>query len=479
MTTTETSSAGPDVPGSPGSPAAPARLLSAAYLPFAVGAVSLVTLGAFENRATGTVLPVVAHELDGLALFGAASAAPMITYVVATAIAGALSDRGGPTRVLRIGAATFAVGQLLASLAPTMVVFVLGRLLSGFAEAFLDIGLTVLIARALPESLRAKVFATFAAAWVLPSLLGPSIAGLIADHVGWRAVFLLAVILLVPSFALLVPSMRRTPVEPLGTWSDRQRTVARSAAGAAALLAVLTATGSAAGTTWAVVALAAMLAALTSLVLLVRRVLPSGTLTGSTGIPAVTASRGLAAAAFGTAGSFLPLMLTTTRGLSPALAGITLTLTGVFWATGSFVHSLDVVQARLAPTLRLRIGFGAITTGLIGPALIAIDVLPLVPGLALWALSGLGMGVVSPTLSTQMLALSKHGDEGANSAASNMAASLAGAVGAAVGGALIATQADDLAGWVFTAIIGVAVLMGALGFRFAPQAGVRPPAPVD
>ncbi|MDF8265645.1 MFS transporter [Luteipulveratus flavus] len=466
MTATET-------PPSASAAGEPARLLSATYLPFAVGAVSLVTLGAFANRATGTVLPVVAEDLDGLALFGAASAAPLITYVVSTAVAGALSDRGGPTRVLRIGAAVFAVGQLLAGLAPTMLVLVLGRLLSGFAEAFLDIGLTVLMARALPESLRAKVFATFAAAWVLPSLVGPALAGTIADHVGWRAVFLLAVALLVPVFVLLLPSMRRTPVEPLGAWSGRQRTVARNAAGAAVLLAVLTAAGSASGTRWAAAAVIGMAAALAGLVRLVRRVLPDGTLTGTAGIPAVTASRGLAAAAFSTAGSFLPLMLTKSQGLRPALAGITLTLTGVCWATGSALHSLDVVQRRVSPTTRLRIGFGAITTGLAGPALIAADVLPLVPGLALWALAGLGMGVASPTLSTQMLALSERGEEGANSAASNMAASLAGAVGAALGGALVATRADHLSGGVFTVIIAVAIVFAALGLRLAPLTGVR------
>ena len=50
-------------------------LLSRAHLPFAAGAVALVTLGAFENRAVSTVLPTAARELDGLWLFGAASAA--------------------------------------------------------------------------------------------------------------------------------------------------------------------------------------------------------------------------------------------------------------------------------------------------------------------------------------------------------------------------------------------------------------------
>ena len=41
-----------------------ASLRDRAHLPFAVGAVALVTLGAFENRATMTVLPTVAPEMS-------------------------------------------------------------------------------------------------------------------------------------------------------------------------------------------------------------------------------------------------------------------------------------------------------------------------------------------------------------------------------------------------------------------------------
>ncbi len=81
-----------------------------------------------------------------------------------------------------------------------MAVFVAGRAVSGAAEALIDTALMVLVAQALPDALRAKVFASFAAAWILPSLLGPSLAGGIDALAGWRAVFI-APLLVVP-FAL-------------------------------------------------------------------------------------------------------------------------------------------------------------------------------------------------------------------------------------------------------------------------------------
>jgi len=41
------------------------RLFTRRYLPFVIAAVSLVTLAAFENRATSTILPSVARDLHG------------------------------------------------------------------------------------------------------------------------------------------------------------------------------------------------------------------------------------------------------------------------------------------------------------------------------------------------------------------------------------------------------------------------------
>ena len=179
--------------------------------------MSLVTLGAFENRATMTVLPTVAQDLDGLWLFGAAAAAPLISFVVSTATAGVWADRRGPVPALQAGMLLFVVSQLALGLAPSMHVFAVARVGSGLAEGLLDIGLTVLLARAMPEELRAKVFAAFAAAWVLPSLLGPSIAGAVTEWVDWRAVFLLGAALLVPARPRPAPvDARRRPIDATG-----------------------------------------------------------------------------------------------------------------------------------------------------------------------------------------------------------------------------------------------------------------------
>jgi MFS family permease len=437
---------------------APPSLLHRDHLPFAVGAVALVTLGAFENRAVMTVLPTVAERLGGLWLFGAASAAPMISFVLATAVAGTWADRRGPLEPMYAGLGLFVLAQAAMGLAPSMAVFATARLGGGLAEGLIDVGLVVLMARALPEELRAKVFAAFAAAWVLPSVLGPALAGAVAEHLGWRTVFLVAIVLVVPATAMLRPALaqaRATAAEPT-RWTAHERKMVGAAALVAAALALLTAGGSLLTREGplAVLGATASLAGLFVLVPSVRAVLPPGVLAFDRGIPTVIALRGVVAAAFGLVGAFIPLMLTTVHGFTPTTAGVSLTVTGLFWALGSQLHGLHWVQRTVAPVQRLRLGFGLIAVGVTGPALLGVGVLPAWAGLALWAVAGVGMGVSSPTLSTHLLSLSPATSQGRHAAASNLTGSVAQSLSLGAAGALIAWQSPALPGWLFAAVMG-------------------------
>lgn len=447
-----------------------------AHLPFAIGAVALVTLGAFENRAVMTVLPTVAGDLDGLWLFGAAAAAPLISFVVSTTVAGLWSDRRGPVPVLYAGMGLFLAGELLMGLAPVMPVFVTGRLVGGLAEGLLDVGLTVLVARALPPALRPKIFATFAAAWVLPSLLGPSVAGVVAERVHWRAVFLLGIALLVPVWLFLRPALAGSARAAAGD----EAAPAQGGARLATQWAVLAAVGLAALTGGASLVTRPGTAALLGALLLVagagallpalRAVLPPGTLTGAPGIPALTLLRGLLGAAFGTTGGLIPLMLTEVHGFTAETAGVSLTVTGVFWAAGSQLQGLGVTQRRTSVVTRLRAGFALVAVGTAGPALLAVDVLPAWAGLGLWAVAAVGIGISSPTISTHVLALSTPADQGRNSAATFLAPSVSQAVAYAAAGAAIAWAAPQPGGSLFGIVMAGSVVLAATGAVIAPRA---------
>jgi hypothetical protein len=175
-------------------------------------------------------------------------------------------------------------------------------------------------------------------------------------------------------------------------------------------------------------------------------------------------------AAFGTAGGLLPLMLAEVHGYGPAAAGVSLTITGLFWAAGSQLQSRSHVQARLTVERRLRVGFELIASGLVGPTLLSLSVVPAWVGLGGWALAAVGIGVCSPTISTQVLALSPEADQGRNSAASFLAPSLTQAVAFAATGAAIAWQAPHLGGGLFATIMGACGLTAAVGAGLARRA---------
>lgn len=70
---------------------------------------------------------------------------------------------------------------MIAGLAPSMEVLVLGRLLQGLGTGGQTVALYVVVARVYPAHLHGRVFAAFSAAWVIPSIVGPFLAGFVAE----------------------------------------------------------------------------------------------------------------------------------------------------------------------------------------------------------------------------------------------------------------------------------------------------------
>jgi MFS family permease len=484
-TTDDTSRAGARTRAHPGSRTAPppVRLLDRSHLPVVAGVVALVTLAAFENRAVTTILPTVVHHLDGWSLFGAATGAGLVTLTVATAWSGGWTDRVGPRPVLLWGLAAFVAAQVVSALAPTMWVFVGGRAVSGAAEALIDTALMVLVAQALPDALRAKVFASFAAAWILPSLLGPSVAGALDALAGWRMVFVGPLVVAPLALLLVRPALRRT--HPGGGRAVADPASRRRGAAAGLLAAGLAVTTFSAPLLSSpddrVPGLGVILAGGALVVLGAARALPAGTARLVPGVPAVVGLRLLVAAAFTGVGTVIPLMLVTTRGASTAVAGVSLSVTGTMWALGSWSSSTEPVQRRLPPAARVRLGGLLIAGGAAGPILIALDVVGLVPGMVGWAAAAAGMGILSPTLSTELLRLSPPGEQGRASAAQGLAVSTGVALQTGLVGSVVAWSGPGTGGATFALLMAggtaVALLVAAAASRLGPLSPSHPGAP--
>src|SRR3954449_8586007 len=158
-------------------------LLAPAYRWATIGMVSLVFLSAFEALAVTTIMPSVSADLDGRAWFSAAFSATLAASVVGMVAGGLWSDRIGPRLPLLASVAVFAGGLLLAGLAPGIEVFVAARFLQGLGAGAMTVALYVVVARIYEPIRHPRIFGAFAAAWVIPSMVGPSIAGGVAPGV--------------------------------------------------------------------------------------------------------------------------------------------------------------------------------------------------------------------------------------------------------------------------------------------------------
>ncbi|MEV6908205.1 MFS transporter [Amycolatopsis sp. NPDC051071] len=398
-----------------------------------IGLLLMVTLIAFESMGVATAMPTMVADLDGLALYAWPFTTFLVASVVATVLSGRLGDRKGPAPALLAGTALFAVGLLVAGLAQDMALLLLGRGLQGFGSGLLMVSVSLLIALTFSDRERPVIYAANAAAWVLPAVIGPSIAGVVTVSVGWRWVFLGLIPLTGIGLALLVVVAGKLPVHVPG----------ESAVRAGVVPAVIAALGVAA-LTWAaqhpsLVALAYGVAGLVALAYALRKLLPAGTLTSRPGLPTVIASRALIAGAYAGMEAYLPLTMSEVHGYSPAFAGLPLTVTALGWSAGSMLQGRFLDWSREAS---LRAGFALVATSL---AIFAVVPLPSFPGWMAFvasAIGGAGMGIAMPAISVLLLRYSPEAERGFNTSAMQLDDWVGSALTIGLGGVLLASLAS-------------------------------------
>jgi MFS family permease len=430
----------------------PDRLLSGRYRAPTLGIVLLVTLLAFDEMAVGTALPVTVRDLGGLPLYAWAFSATLIASLLANVIAGGWADTSGPTRPLLAGLACFVAGLALAGLAPGMGWFVAGRAVQGLGAGAAIVAMYVVVARVYPEELRPRVFAGLAAAWVVPSLVGPTIAGLVAEHLHWRWVFLGLIPLVVPAAAMLLPVLRRTG-GGTGAFSRSRSLAAVAVAAGAALLLY--------GVDHAAIVLAVL--GLIGLAAGMPRLLPPGTLRLRRGLPTAVAMRGLFAIGFFGTEAFIPLGLTSLHGFTPTQAGIVLTVGALGWSAASWVQGRST---RSRPFFVI-LGAFLVAVGVTATVLTT----PIYGWLAApaWVVAGAGMGFGLSSLSVLVMNRSAPAEQGTNSAAMQISDTIGASLAVGIAGALVTGSAHRAGGLtdgirtagILTALIAIAGVIAA------------------
>jgi MFS family permease len=444
-------------------------VFSPRYRAMSVGVLMSVTVVAFQALGVGTVMPAVAGELDGLGRYGWAFSAFMLASVIGSVGAGQDADRAGPVRAYVGAIASFSAGSVLAAVAGSWTLLLLGRALEGLGAGALGVVTYASASRAYPPEMYGRMLALMSSAWVLPSLAGPAVAGLIADQLSWRWVFVLLLPFLPVAVVLTLPGLRALTRPDLLPAARRLPQALALAAGTGLFLAAL---GLDAPLLLALVVVAGLALALPAF----GALMPAGTLRAARGLPSGIVVRGLLAIAFLGCDAFLPLALTELRGFSVSQAGLVISAASLSWSLGSFLQArLDRLDGGKGRPRRVLAGLAVLLGGIAATtAGVVSEAIPVAVAIAGWAVAGLGIGIGYPSIGAIVLSEAPGGEEGSVSAALQLIETIGVAVFTGIGGAVIAVGLDE--GWdtvtalalVFAAGAVAAVAGLAAGRRVAP-----------
>ena len=437
-----------------------------------VGLVLAVTFVAFEALAVATILPVVGRHLGDLRLYGWVFSAFLLASLIGIVIAGTLADRVPLGRLMLAGLALFAVGLVVGGTAPDMTVLVAGRAVQGLGAGVVPAVAYVTISRCYPEESRPRMFAVLSTAWVVPGLIGPAIAALVAAAVGWRWVFLGLIPLVIVAGILVVLALRHVPppASP-GTAAVPYLAVLGLVAGAGGALASLSsgvvpvvAAGGIAGSALLAVSL--------------RRLMPPRNLSARPGLTATIFSRALLTCCFFAGDAYVPYAIVTVRHAPTTLAALALTASTLTWTAGSWVQARCI--ARYGPRRLVRPGECLVAVGL---GMMCVVLLPSVPpelAILAWAVAGAGIGTAYAPLSVTTLNRAAPGEEGRATSALQLCDVLGQAIGTGVAGAIVAATAAGIGhgpgvALAFSFGIVVALIGVIVGARLPSQLTSRSP----
>jgi MFS family permease len=424
------------------------------------GLVMTVTLTAAEALAVITVLPLVKNDLGGIRYYGWATSAFFLGTVMGVVVAGREADRRGLYAPFVSGLTLFAAGLVVCGSAASMVAFVAGRGVQGLGAGAIFSIAYVAIARAYPESVRPRVFAVLSTAWALPGMIGPGVAAVVAEHFGWRWVFIGLVPLVATAGLSTLPALRAIPARATAAASGTSiLDAARITVATGLVLAAVS------DPSW--ISLPLLLAGVAIGAGPVARLVPRAA--GPLSI--AVACGGLIMFSFFGTDTFVPLTITDARHRSTAVASIAVTAATLSWTAGAWAQARQLAhwpRRRLVGT-----GFALVVVGIGGVAASLSSAVPLAVAVVGWAVGGFGMGIGYSSVAVVVLAEAPPGSEGAATAAVQLAQNVGVALGAGVAGAAVAAGAS--AHWPPAGGLGVAFAITAVAGLFGiPLAGRLP-----
>lgn len=175
----------------------------------AKGFIAALVLGAALTPLNSTMIAVA---LPAMGESFQVSSSDLTTWLVSSYLlvniilqspAGKLGDIVGRRRAFTLGLSLFALGSLIATLAPYLPVIAASRVLMAAGGAILIPNAMALLRNVFPEHRRSIAFGYFGVLLSASAAVGPMLGGLLTEYFGWTAIFLINLPILLLSWVLV------------------------------------------------------------------------------------------------------------------------------------------------------------------------------------------------------------------------------------------------------------------------------------
>jgi DHA2 family methylenomycin A resistance protein-like MFS transporter len=431
---------------------------------FVLLATSLgVLLAQIDTSVVNLGLKSIARDLNaGVSEMQWVIDAYNVVYATLLLTGGTLGDIYGRRRIFLLGIALFTAGTIVCALAPSAVVLIAGRAVSGLGAAFALPMSLVLLTLAYPRrEERAHAMGIWASCNGLAFIIGPTFGGWLVDSVGWRSIFYMSLPACAAALFLTLYAIEES-TEPEGRRLDLPgQILAIIALGGFAFAAI---EGSHWGwTTPLFTLLAAAVFAAVAFVWTEART--PGPLLPLSLLSQPVFSAALAVAGLMTFGMYallfiMPLYFQTIRGATPFIAGLELLPMSLSFVVVS--QLVGYLTNNLGPRIVMAAGMACMGFGALAIAFISETTSLIVVELALFVV-GIGLGLNTAPVNGVAVAAVPPARAGTASGVLNTARMVGATMGVAILGSVFAAYAGQQANVVAGFMPGLRAAMIAAG----------------
>ncbi|WJQ83754.1 MDR family MFS transporter [Brevibacillus brevis] len=172
------------------------------------GVLMGLVLSALDQTIVSTAMPTITKELGGLSLYSWVFAIYMLTSTTSMPIYGKMADLFGARKMYLIGLFVFLVGSLLCGMANSMTGLIVARGVQGLGAGALMPVAFIIVGELYPPEKRGKFQGLFGAVFAMTSIFGPSLGGMIVEHLPWGWIFFINLPIGIAAFLIIALAFR-------------------------------------------------------------------------------------------------------------------------------------------------------------------------------------------------------------------------------------------------------------------------------